>query len=102
MSRTLYIVFDDEDQRTTTYYNPKETTPTPMLDACMVPNIINRVANHSDKMSFDDTVDIIDALVVRMAKEELYAIKIDVDKRNQICGIKIEDVIFKQGGIKRK
>lgn len=102
MSRTLYIVFDDDDQRTTTYYNPKETTPMPMLDACMVPNIINRVANHSDKMSFDDTVDIIDALVVRMAKEELYAIKIDVDKRNQICGIKIEDVIFKQGGIKRK
>lgn len=102
MSRTLYIVFDDDDQRTTTYYNPKETTPTPMLDACMVPNIINRVANHSDKMSFDDTVDIIDALVVRMAKEELYAIKIDVDKRNQICGIKNEDAIFKQGGIKRK
>lgn len=100
MSRTLYIVFEDDDQTTTKYFDPRDTTPMPMLEACMVPNIINRVATHSDKMSFDDTVDIIDALVARMAKEELYAMKIDVDKRNQVCGIKIEDVIFKQGGQK--
>ncbi len=100
MSRILYIVFDDDDQTTTKYFDPRDTTPMPTLDASMVPNIINRVANHSDKMSFDDTVDIIDALVTRMAKEELYAMKIDVDKRNQVCGIKIEDVIFKRRGIK--
>lgn len=99
-SRTLYIVFDDEDQRTTTYYNPKETTPMPMLDTSMVPNIMEKVINHSDEMSFDNTVDIIDALISRMAKEELYCIKINVDERNKVCGIKTETVIFKRGGRK--
>ena len=39
-------------------------------------------------MSFDNTLDIVDALIVKMAKDELHAIKINVNERNKFHGTK--------------